>query len=80
MLVQRLLGLRRDAGPVIGQAKRVFQDQMRDPAGVHQREAHRCHAAGRVAQHSDVPDAEVIQQGRGVRGQQLEAVMDIGLG
>jgi hypothetical protein len=33
-----------------------------------------------VAEHGDVPDAEVIQQGAGVRGQLLEAVMDIGLG
>jgi hypothetical protein len=33
-----------------------------------------------VAEHGDLPDAEVVKQGRGVRGQQLEAVVDIGLG
>jgi hypothetical protein len=53
---------------------------MRDAVGVHQREAHRGHAAGRVAQHGDIPDVEVIEQGRGVGGQQLEAVMELGLG
>lgn len=53
---------------------------MRDAVRVHQRKTRRGHATGRVAQDRDPPDVEVIKQGRGVGGQQLEAVMDIGLG
>jgi hypothetical protein len=67
VVVQRLLGLRRDARTVVGQAERVFQDQVGDPVGIHQGEAGRGHAAGRVAEHGDVPDAEVVEQGRGIR-------------
>ena len=79
-MLERFFGLRRDAGPVIGQAKRVFQDQVRHAAGVHQREAHRCHAASRMAPHRHLANAEMIQEGCGVGGQQLEAVVDVGLG
>jgi hypothetical protein len=53
---------------------------MRDAVGVHQGEARRGHAAGRVTQDRGLPHPEVIQQGHGVGGQQLEAVVDIGLG
>ena len=53
---------------------------MRDSVRVHQREAHRGHAAGRVAQDRDSVHAQVIEQGCGIRRQQLEAVMKIGLG
>jgi len=80
VVVERFLGLRRDAGPVVGQAEGVFQDEVGGPAGVGQGEAHRGHAAGRVAQDRHVPGTEVVQQGRGVRGEQLEAVVDVGLG
>jgi hypothetical protein len=80
VVVKRLLGLRRDAGPVVDQAERVLEDQVRHAVGVHQREAHRGHAAGRVTQHGHLADAEVIQESRGVGGQLLKAVVDVGLG
>jgi hypothetical protein len=79
MLVQGFLGLRRNADAVIDEPEWIFQDQVRHPIRVHQREADRCHAPGRVTQHRNLPDTEVIKQGDRVGGQQLEAVMDIGL-
>lgn len=79
VVVERLLGLRRDADAVIGQPERVFQDQVGHPVGVHQREAGCGDAPGRVIQHRDVIDAEVIEQRGCIAGQQLEAVVNVGL-
>jgi hypothetical protein len=66
MVVERLLGLRRDPGPVVRETERVFQDEVSDAVRVHQREAGRRHATGRVAEDGDLPDTEVIEQSCGV--------------
>ena len=48
VVIKRLLGLRRDADPVIDQPEWIFEDQVRHPLGVHQREARCGHAPCRV--------------------------------
>ena len=63
MLVQRFLGLRGDTDPIVRQAEGILEDEVRDAVGIHEREAHGGHAASRVTKDSDLPHAEVIQQG-----------------
>ena len=64
VVVEGLLGLRRDPGAVVGQAERVLQDQVGDPAGVGQGEAGRGHAAGGVAEQRRRPRRRGGRAGR----------------
>jgi hypothetical protein len=79
VVVECFFRLGRYPGAVVHQAEGIFENEVGDPTGVHQREACSGHPAGGVAEDGHLPDPEVVQQCCGVGGEELEAVVDIWL-